>query len=530
MNASVRALGTQRNIRGLIVGLGILALTWEMCAWISAGDDTMLVRVGLACAVLGITISILNDWRSGFYFFLSWLLIEDLARKFLGNSMVIYFAKDVLVGITYASYLIAKRRRQFEGFHPPFWLPLMLFFWLALIQVFNSSAPSLLFGALGVKLYFYYVPLMFVSYALMRTPEDLRRFLIFSAIFAVVISGIGIIQATVDINFLNPVNLAPELVELGNLKRMSPVTHQMINAPTGVFVSSGRFDTYLLLAWIVAMATLGYVLLAKRRGAFYAFLAIGTLSSAGLLCGSRGTIIFIGASALIMAAGFLWGAPSREVQGRRLVKALRYTFLGAGAGLILLVQLSPKTSGANWAFFSETMSPTGAGSELHSRVVEYPLVNLELAFEHPNWITGYGTGTDSLGGQYVAEVLHVPQHYDVENGMGTLIVEMGILGPILWIAWVYALLKYAWRIVRQLRQTNYFPVAFGIFWFALLLLTIMTFLAIDAYQNFVLNSYLWILVGILFRLPYLAKLPEAATVVTAQRLSSGGLVATAAGR
>jgi len=173
-----------------------------------------------------------------------------------------------------------------------------------------------------------------------------------------------------------------------------------------------------------------------------------------------------------------------------------------------LVQFSPQTSGANWAFFSETMSPTSEGSQLHNRVVEYPWSNLEVAFNKPRWAVGYGTGTNSLGGQYIAAALHAPQlKVGVENGFGTLIIEMGILGPILWLGWVCVLLMSAWRIVRQLRQTVYFPVAFAIFWYAFILLIVMTYIAMGAYQNFILNAYLWILVGILFRLPYLAQLP-----------------------
>jgi hypothetical protein len=531
MNASVRALGSPRNIRGLVIGLGILALTWELCAWISSGEDRMLIQVGMVFALLGITIYILNDWRSGFYIFLGWLLLEDLARKFLGNNMAIYFAKDFLVGVTYVSCLIARRRRQFETFRPPFWLPLALFFWLALIQVFNSWTPSLLYGALGMKFYFYYVPLMFVSYALLRTPDDLRRFLVFSAVFAVIISSVGVIQSTVNINFLNPVNLAPELEALGHLGRYSPLTHRLIQVPTGVFVSGSRFGQYLIVVWILAVAMLGYVLLARFRGSFYAFLAIGTVSAAVLLCGSRAVVIIVGASALIMTAGLLWGAPSRWAQGRRLAKALRYAFLATGAGLILLVQFSPQTFGANWAFFSETMSPTGEGSQLQHRVVEYPWSNLEVAFNKPRWAVGYGTGTNSLGGQYIAEALHAPPlNVGVENGFGTLIIEMGILGPILWLAWVCTLLLAAWRIVRRLRQTTYFPVAFGIFWYAFILLVVMTYIAMGAYENFILNAYLWILIGILFRLPYLAQLPQPVPAPKRARFVHGRVPVAASAR
>jgi hypothetical protein len=286
------------------------------------------------------------------------------------------------------------------------------------------------------------------------------------------------------------------------------------------------------VVWILALAMLGYFLLARRRGSFYAFLAIGTVSAAVMLSGVRQAIIFVFASALIMTSGFLWGVPWRWGQGRRLAKTLRYAFVAAGAGLILLVQFSPQTFGANWAYFSETMSPVGAGSEFHSRVVEYPLSNLEMAFNDPRWVIGHGTGTNSLGVQYIGEALHASGlQIGVENGIGSLIVEMGILGPILWLAWVCALLLSVWRITRQLRYTAYFPVAFGIFWFAFLLLGVMTFLSMNAYENFVSNAYLWILVGILFRLPYLAQLPQAVPVSERQRFAtSGGSVATLAGR
>lgn len=532
MSASVRSLSSSRNVRGLIIGLGVLALTWQVYSWISAGDNRVLLQAGLVFGLLAITVCILRDWRSGFYLFLGWLFLEDLPRKFLGDSMAIYLTKDFLVGVTYVSCLIARRHRQFETFRPPFWRALALFFWLALIQVFNFWAPSLLYGALGMKLYFWYVPLMFVSYALMRTPEDLRRFLMFSAAFGILISCIGVIQATVNINFLNPVNLAPEFVGLGRLERSSPLTHLLVRVPTGVFVSGARFSQYLEVAWIVAVGTLGYFLLARVRGVFYVFLAVGTTSAGLMLCGTREAIVLVAASTLVMTAALLWGTPWKRAQGRRLGKAFQYALLAIGGSLILLVQFAPQSVGANWAFVSETLSPTGAGSQIHGRIVEYPLTNLEKAFNHPRWVVGYGTGTGSLGVQYVAGVLHAPElAIGVENGIGTLIVEMGILGPILWSAWVIALLLSAWHIVRTVRQTAYFPVAFGIFWFAFLLLIPMTYLAMSGYQNFVLNAYLWILVGILFRLPYLASLPQPAPVAPRERFSSrNGFAVSSASR
>jgi hypothetical protein len=509
MSISVGELGSSRNIQGLVIGLGILAITWELATWIVAGQDTLLLYAGVAIGVVAATIYILNDWRSGFYIFVAWLMFEDLARKFLGNNMMVFFGKDFLVAVIYLSCFIAWRRRRFEYFRPPFWLPLSLFFWLLIVQVFNTGSPSIFYGLLGLKLYVYYLPLMFVAYALVRTPEELNRFMTFSVILAVVISTIGLYQETVNINFLSPAQLAPELQELGRLTRMAPLTHQLIHVPTGVFVSGGRFAQFLILMWIVAMGELGYVLLSRRPGAKYAIVALGTITASTMLCGTRHALIFTGISILTMSAAFLWGAPWHWGQGHRLSKAIRRTFLIGAASLLLLMEFSPTILGAHWAFFSETMNPLSSASQFHGRVVEYPWVNLQKAFAHPDWILGDGTGTASIGTQYVARYLGVPPATGaVENGFGTLIVEMGILGLLLWFVWTGAMLYFQWQIVLKLRQTVYFPVAFAIFWYSFLLLVPLTYLTLEVYQNFVNNAYLWILTGVMFRLPQLAKMPQ----------------------
>ena len=84
-----------------------------------------------------------------------------------------------------------------------------------------------------------------------------------------------------------------------------------------------------------------------------------------------------------------------------------------------------------------------------------------------------------------------------------MILEMGFSAPLLWILWTAALLVYGWRVVRRLRSTRFFPIAFAILWYAFLLLYPFTYGGLAPYQNFVDNAYLWLTVGILFKLPAL---------------------------
>src|ERR1700680_605535 len=116
MQLSIGSDATKRLTQGLVMGLVVLGLVWELATWIIAGSDQTLIMFGLGIVVVAIVVHIMNDWRSGILLFLVWLLFEDLARKYLGNSMWVYFAKDFLIGVAYASYYIAKRKGLVDVF------------------------------------------------------------------------------------------------------------------------------------------------------------------------------------------------------------------------------------------------------------------------------------------------------------------------------------------------------------------------------------------------------------------------------
>jgi hypothetical protein len=465
---------------------------------------------GLSLVIVAVVVHILNDWRGGVLLFLLWLLFEDLARKYVGNSMVVYFAKDFLVAIAYLSFFLAKRRREVENFSVPFLVPLGLFVALAVIQVFNTSSPNILYGLLGLKLYFYYAPLMFLGYSLLDRPKDLDRLLKVSLIAGIVISALGIAQSVLGVNFLTPEDSADELYTLSHTVRFSPVTHQEVLATSSVFVSAGRFSFYLIMLWILAMGAQGYFLLSRKRGAKYGFLGIGVVTVAVMITGTRTPFVFVIGSAFVMTAAFLWGAPWRWGQGHRMVKALRRGFLIGGLSLILMVVVFPTVIGGNWAFFSETLSLSGEGSELVNRSWNYPVQNLMGALsDEEHLLTGHGTGLSSLGMQYVSSFLQEPiPVVGVESGYGSLIVEMGIFGPVLWLFWVSAMLWQGWKVVRNLRETVYFPLGFAIWWYAVVALVLLMYFGMQSYQNFVNNAYLWLFIGVLYRLPKLAQMPQ----------------------
>ena len=101
-----------------------------------------------------------------------------------------------------------------------------------------------------------------------------------------------------------------------------------------------------------------------------------------------------------------------------------------------------------------------------------------------------------------------------------MIIEMGILAPFLWILCSAALLLSCWRVVRRLRQTRLCPIGVAVLWYAFLLLIPLTFGSLNSYLNYINNVYLWLMVGVLFRLPTLLPSPSPHPVGPSPSVSS----------
>jgi hypothetical protein len=506
---------TGKILKLAIGAAALLAVTWLLSSSITANNLHGTLLIGAGLGVLAVAGKSLNDWRNGVYFFLIWLLFEDLIRKYMGNSMYVYFGKDALVAVTYAAFLNARwRGENAERFRPPFRYALGLFVLLGIAEVLNAGSPSLWYGVLGLKLYFYYVPLMFVGYALLRTERDLRRFLFVNAILGGLISLVGILQSIIGQDFLNP-HSGADIEELAHEVRMTP-SGLVVARPPSVFVSEGRSFDYLILAFTLILGAAAYLILRGKPGRKIVLPALALAAVAITLSGSRGDFVYFVASAFVLSAGMLWGAPRKLAEGYRLVKALRRTFIFVGAGLALCVVLFPSVLGARLAFYRETLSLNSPDSETAYRAWDYPLAAFHEALSDQNWLIGNGIGTRSLGGQYVSRIMQVPATgMGVESGYGVLVLETGVLGLVLWLAWTSSLIFSAFKVLLKVKGTWAFPVGLSIFWFAFYLLFPRTFGGMTAYQDFVLNAYLWLLVGMLFRLPGLVQESQQLTGDTA---------------
>ena len=70
----------------LLVFIGLfVGSVYEAANYIIAGNLTGLAYVALVFVGCAVVVAMLIDWRNGLYFFLAWLLFEDLVRKVPGQ-------------------------------------------------------------------------------------------------------------------------------------------------------------------------------------------------------------------------------------------------------------------------------------------------------------------------------------------------------------------------------------------------------------------------------------------------------------
>jgi hypothetical protein len=386
------------------------------------------------------------------------------------------------------------------------------------MQIFNPASTSIFYGLMGMRLYFYYMPLLLVGYALVDSEIALRRFFFVNLSLVAVIACLGIAQSIIGPRFLNPAVMADDIRLLSETYRVAPISGVSVYRPTSVFVSTGRFGNFLIVSWLMMFGFSGYLLLRPRRARLFAFLTLAVTAAGCLMCTSRGVFMWSTCGAIVGGIAFIWGAPWRQREALRTFRGLQRAALGVALAVVVLLSAYPEALLSRIAVYSETLDPRSSASELVHRSRDYPLRNFLAAFDYPRWPYGYGIGTISLGGQYVTRFFNAsPPVGSVESGFGALVVEMGIGGLILWIIMSSAIVLSGWRVVKKLKGSPLFPLAFMILLYAFILLFPMTFTGIQGYQDFILNSYLWLLLGILFRLPKLTLDAEfSATAAAAQ--------------
>src|SRR5712664_1212927 len=125
LNSRIPALRSQT-----LIGFGFfflsLSIAWGIGIKIANNDTRSMTYGALIFAGCIVAAMALRNWRTGFYTFLIWMIFEDLVRKYMGNGLVLFFGKDILLGLVYLSFFTAVLKGREKTFRPPFLIFLSL--------------------------------------------------------------------------------------------------------------------------------------------------------------------------------------------------------------------------------------------------------------------------------------------------------------------------------------------------------------------------------------------------------------------
>jgi hypothetical protein len=468
-----------------------------------AGEFVRVEALGLPLPVLVVglvlvpaTPALLRNWRLTLLGFFIWLMVEDLFRKLAGNAIATYFVKDMILLLLLAGFFMDPEVRgawkQATGRARVALYSLVA--WAAVMSV-----PTLLMDwrlpLLGLRLDFMFLPLVVVGYVIARDRLELARWAVWLAVITALASVVGLVQATVGPEFLRPSVATPGLINL-ELTRYAGDTE--VFRPTGTFVEPGRFLSMALVGLTVSLGAF-FLTVGHRR----VVVVVCVLMNLAAVWTSGGRTGVLWGGFMVVVAAVAPAIAERRPTVSRAV-AIAVTLIVAIGGLNLI---APSLISSRAEFYSTTLDPNAEINEWDSRWENYSYDTLKGI--SLGGLIGQGTGQESIGKQYIygGEGNSPVGQFQVEAGYGSVAVEWGIVGLVLWVWWSLAWLA---RMVSATRRALGDRIAaFGIVVIGWLffLLFVAFYGGIATFQNYVNNVFLWILSGMVFALPAAAVPP-----------------------
>lgn len=423
------------------------------------------------------------NWRRSVKFALALVIVEGAIRKWVlpQASDLVYFLKDIVLLGAYARYYIFDRMSR-----PSIDSSLVkALLWIAALiisfQVLNLRLASVAVGLFGFKAYLWYVPLCFMLRDLFRTSEELQTFLKWYLLLAIPVCVLGVFQFFSPPN--SPINtyVAGEEVDIATFGGSDEINRARI---TGTFSYISGYTAYLS----VCQALLLSVLTSKLNKVWLVILmgALALLMGNMLMTGSRGPVL----SGVVVFAGFLLF--NQLGQRREVRKGLTILLLAGVICSVASMYWFPEALDAFWQRATTSDSTSG-------RVTSTFLEPLEMLSDPE--VLGYGAGATHPGGTMLRARFGLPDPAvappDAENEPVRVMLELGVLGFLVWYAIKLYLILALWRTRVQVRNPFLKNLALAAFLVHLTLLSGTTVL------NHTVHVYFWFMAGFIYLLPRL---------------------------
>src|SRR5436190_2971378 len=275
---------------------------------------------------------LITRWRITLAIFFGWMMFEDLIRKLAGNDLRVFFVKDfiyviLLVGMLADPGVRGSFRQATGRTRLALWA---LIAWAA-VMIVPSIFSDWRLGIIGLRLDFFYVPLVAAGWLLAKNKFSLQRLLLGLSVIGALAAAVGVAQAIIGPSFLAPSVATPGLNNLVTIRTAAGVATGVYR-PTGPFVDPGR---YAAVAGVTLAVSLAGLLISRGWPRRVTLLCAGAAAAGIWVSGGRATFLLGG---VLVAVAFL--APAYAERRPTISRAIPVA-IAALAALITLAVLVP---------------------------------------------------------------------------------------------------------------------------------------------------------------------------------------------
>lgn len=438
--------------------------------------------------VLAIFFLSFNNWKTAVKAVFLLTVIEGALRKWVlpQASELIYFLKDfVLLGAYIKFYGTVGIGRKVKIINHPLTILIILVFIWCFVQALNPSLGTFIVGIFGLKIYLFYIPLIWMLPAIFPNEESLYKFLRSHLLLIIPVGILGIVQFFSPIN--SPINsYAPTTGGVTEVATFGGATSQTMSLVriTGSFAYINNYTAYLVVCFGLLIALLSIQQPRKWKLIFTIQISLVFINS--LMTGSRTPVI---ASGVILVGYLLIRGITDFSNTLGLIKQFILPVMA-----VLTVAYIGFNSAIN-AFFARASGNNDLLFRIYISFLE------PFNFIKYKDIDGFGVGATHSGTGALRSILNLPSGEFIpigyESEMGRVILEIGPIGFFLWYSLRLAILGSLFIVFLNLRRPLLRQLALAAF------LIQLSWINGQLVFHHTFSVYYWFMTGFVFLLPWL---------------------------
>lgn len=460
----------------------------------------VLAIIGIM-ALIAVFLSVSITPIPAFVTYFTWLTFEDFIRKMLGNDMKIYFVKHLLLGVILI-HLLREYREENQPLPRLLVAPLWVWGGIVFVNCFNPSLSTPVLSFLGIHGDLLYLAILLpAGYRLLRSSREVIILLTVLTLLIVGPTIAGIAQQFLGPSFLNEW-IAQRTKLRPMLFRSIPGLEGKMMQVSSIFVDPGRYARMALISLWVSIASAFLFLGFSRKLAAWAAVAIALSVVSAMFAGARFTLAVSGiALSFLLIVAFFTHLRGRAQDRAWMFSQLAWLLPVVAIAFTFLYFLVPSSilNASEW--FTRTLLGTeGTQSEIVRRLPGY-VDSFELIPK--GGLLGFGTGSRSLGSQYVAMLGFSKMSLPGEQGFAVTAMQYGVIGLAIRLWLLGAMLVALGQSMSVARTPNVYWFIAIIFGYAASYFTMAQFLGGQHMQDYLMQSYLWFIIGMTLRMPAL---------------------------